>query len=142
MTTTKKVKGTAKPMPVGVAMGTGASLLITCVLSALLTWSALEGKIAEKTIGYFVMGVLLIASALGALLSAVKVKRRWMLVCCITGCVYYLILLGSTAVFFGGSYKGVGVTGLMVLMGCLISGMLGLKKYKLRDKRFKKYRAC
>ena len=142
MTTTKKVKGTATSMSVGVAMGTGVSLLITCVLSALLTLLALEGKIQENTIGYFSMGILLASSVLGALLSAVKVKRRWMLVCCMTGGIYYLLLLGSTAVFFGGNYQGVGVSGLLVLMGCSISGMLGLRKGRHGDKRYKKYRAC
>lgn len=140
MTTIKKVKGTAKTMPMGVTLGVSVSLLITIVLAAVLTWGAIEGKVAEKTIGYMTMGILLISSILGTLLSALKIQRRRMLVCCVTGGVYYLVLLGGTAVFFGGNYRGTGVTGGLVLLGSLISGLLSLNANKRRAGRYKKYR--
>ena len=140
MATAKKVKGTAVSIPIGVIQGVIASLSITCGISVVLTWLALGGKVDEKTIGYFVMGTLLISAVLGTLLSILRIQRRRMFVSCVTGGVYYLVLLGSTAVFFGGNYQGVGVTGLVVLIGCLISGILGQKANKHVPKRYKKYR--
>lgn len=142
MTSIKKVKGTAASMPVGVAMGVLTSIIVTFSLAALLTWLAFGGRIEENILGYLVIGVLLIASVLGSLLSAGKVKRRRILVCCLTGLIYYLILLGSTAVFFGGNYRGVGVSGFVVFIGVLTSGLLGLNNDGHRDKRFRKYRTC
>ena len=140
MATAKKVKGTAVSIPIGVTSGVCVSLLITFVLAAALTWLALEGKVGEKTIGYIVMGILVISSALGTLLSAARIQRRRMFVCCLTGGIYYLVLLGSTAVFFGGNYRGIGVTGALILAGSLVSGVLGLNANRRGAKRYKKYR--
>lgn len=142
MTAAKKVRGTAVSMPAGIVIGVGVSLLATCTFVALLTWLALTGKIEEKAIGYCSMVILLLASMMGALLSAIKVKRRWMLVCLMTGMLYFLILVASTAVFFGGKYQGIGVTGLMVLTGSVASGTLGLKRNRSGDKHYKQYRTC
>ena len=142
MTTANKVKGTAVSMPVGITLGVFLSLLVTVLLAALLTWLELAGQINENSIGYFSIGILLVASVLGPLLSAMKIKRRWMLVCCVTGILYYLTILGITALFFGGNYQGVGVSGLVILIGTLISGMLGLNRGRARDNHRKKYRAC
>lgn len=140
MTTTKKVKGTAASIPIGVTAGTSTSLLITFASSAALTWLALEGKVTDRMVGYILMGILLAASVIGALFSAVRIQRRWMLVSLLTGGLYYLILLVSTAVFFGGNYRGIGVTGVLVLVGSLIAGCLGLRANGHRTKGYKKYR--
>ena len=140
VTTAKKVGGTAVSMPVGIMTGVSVSFFTTAGLAVLLTWLELAGKIDEKLIGYYSIGVLLIASVLGSLLSAVKIKRRWMLVCCITGVLYYLVLVGSTALFFGGNYRGVGVSGIVILAGTLGSGVFGLNRGRGGEKRYKKYR--
>lgn len=140
MTTTKKVKGTAVSIPIGVTAGICTSLLITFASSAALTWLALEGKVSDRMVGYIVMGILLVASVIGALFSAVRIQRRWILVSLLTGGLYYLILLVGTAVFFGGNYRGIGVTGVLVLVGSLIAGCLGLRSNGHRTKGYKKYR--
>ena len=127
-------------MSLGVTLGVCISFLITFVLAAVLTWFALEGKVDEKTIGYTTMGILLVSTISGTLISAGKVQRRRMLVCCMTGAIYYMVLLGCTALFFGGNYRGIGVTGILILIGSLISGIWGLKADKRSNKRYKKYR--
>lgn len=141
MTTTKKVQGTAISIPAGVALGASVSLLLTCMLAVLLTWQLLDGRIEEKILGYALMGIHLIASFAGSSFSAAKTKRRRMLVCCITGAVYFLIMIGITAVLFGGNYQGTGVTGVLVMLGSVASGMLGLTRSRHGQKRYKKYRS-
>lgn len=142
MTTMKKVKGTAISMPVGIVMGVALSALLTCGLAAVVTWLALEGKIEAEEVGYISLVMIVLSSMLGALLSAVKTKRRWMLVCFITGIAYYLTLLCITAIFFGGNYRGCGVTAMLVLIGSVCAGMLGLMKRRFRGSGYKKYHTC
>ena len=127
MVTSKKVKGRAVPMFVGVGAGVVTMLVITILLAAVVSTMVLTGRIAEVNIGYYVMGILLLGSITGALVSVLKIKRRSMMVCCVTGGIFYLILLLVTFLCFGGSYQGVGVSGIMILTGSLVSGVLGLK---------------
>lgn len=142
MTTAKKVSGTASSMPMGIVLGVVLSLAVTCVLAALLAWLVLSGRIDEKIIGYCTMGMLLLASIIGALVAAIRIKRRWMLVCCITGVAYFLCLLIINALFFGGCYQGVTVMGTLVMIGTLVAGMLGLRSAERGEKNYKKYGAC
>jgi putative membrane protein (TIGR04086 family) len=125
---------------VGVAIGLVVSLIITGVLASILAWLVLGGKISENSLGYFVMGTLVIASVVGSMLSASKIKRRWVLVCCITGTAYYSVLLLCTALLFGGQFQGFGVTAIMVLGGSITAGLLGLKKPSKQRSGYKKYR--
>ena len=142
MKASNKVKGTAVPMPAGVAMGTLTSIVFTGISAVLLTWMILSGKVDETSIGYFSMGIILIGSLIGALLSAGKIKRRRMLVCGITGGAYYFTLILCTLIFFGGNFRGLGVTAIMVLVGSLASGLLGLRKQNRHRRVSKKYRTC
>lgn len=140
MKTVNKVKGTAVSMPAGIAAGTLLSLAATGITVAILTWMVLDGKISESSVGYYSLGILVICPLLGALLSGARIKRRWMLVCCITGTVYFVALFLCTAIFFGGQYRGLGVTAIMVLLGSLAAGLMGLKRGKVHSLSVKKYR--
>lgn len=140
MITSKKVTGTAVPMPMGIALGVTVSLIFTAVSAALLTWLALQGKISESSVGYYAMGILMLASIFGPMLSAAKIKRRRMVVCCITGAAYYAVLLLCTAVLFGGQYQGVGVSTAMIFGGSIGTGLLGIRKSGGKGNGYKKYR--
>jgi hypothetical protein len=63
------------------------------------------------------------------------------MVCCITGMVYFLGLLAATALFFGGNYKGVGISAIVVIIGTLSAGALGLKRKAGPGRRYIKYRS-
>jgi len=142
MATTNKVKGTAISMTAGITLGVLLSLMYTCILAAVIAGLVLRGKIEETALGYFVMGVLVTGAAMGSLLAAVRVKRRWMTVCLLTGAGFYLFLLIITTIFFGSNYHGLGVTGLLVLIGTLISGLLGLRRKGAKEKKYRKYHNC
>ena len=140
MVVNKKVTGRSKPMAAGLALGTVVSFLLTLVGAAVIANLILSEKLAEEAVGYGAVVVLLLASAIGAWLSAILVKRRWMLVCLGAGGIYYLLLLSVTALFFGGQYQGMGVTALLVLGGSGAVGLLGLGGKKSSGKKAKKYR--
>ena len=135
MTVNQKVTGTALSVPAGVAMGSAVSLLITAVGSMLVAKLISEEVLMDTAIGYGAMVILLLASALGAMIAATKVKRLKLQVCLLTGVAYYGALLAVTALFFGGRYQGMGVTALLVLAGTGSTILLNA-----REKKPRKYR--
>lgn len=140
MVMNKKVTGKAMSIPVGLSIGLTVSLMLTLITAAIVANLILGEKIAESAIGYAAIVILLLASGVGAWLAAMLIKRRWMVVCLGAGGIYYLTLLGITALFFGGQYQGMGVTALVVLGGCGAVGLLGLRGESGSGKRRKKYR--
>ena len=110
-------KGRAMSIPGGARLGAVYSILWTLTASSLLSWLIHTQKLEEQAIGYGSMVILLSASIVGAVISYRKVKRLRVAACFSAGGIYYLILLGITAIFFGGQYTGMGVTALLVLGG-------------------------
>lgn len=142
MVTNRKATGRAMSMGGGIALGTGLSLLVTLIGAMLVAWLIANEKLPEASVGYGSMVILLCASVTGAWLAAAKIKHRKLLVCILTGAGYYLSLLSITALLFGGQYQGMGVTGMMILCGCGIVILSGLKppKSRLRGLRKTGYR--
>lgn len=108
-------------------IGAGIGSLVTLILSGVAAAMMLNGVIQESAVGMTVMGVILVSVATAALVSACMLKRRWMLVCIGAGALYFLLLLASTALFFGGEYQGFFVTAALCVGGSGAIGLLGLK---------------
>ena len=141
MVVNKKVTGTASSMGGGLALGGVISLVIT-ILGALLCAGLISGeKIAESSIGYCSMVIILLSSIFGSLVAVMKIKHRRVYVCVLSGVIYFGSLLAATALFFGGQYQGMGVTGLLIAGGCMVTVLLGLKKEKGRTARKVKIRS-
>ena len=100
----------------------------------------LSQTIAMESVGYAATVILLLASAIGAWIAALMVKRRWIMICVGAGGSYYLTLLAITALFFGGQYQAVGVTALLVFGGAGAVGLLGITKKNGNGNRRQKYR--
>ena len=128
MADNQKLTGRTMSMPGGLAMGGICSLLITIGCAAALAWLVAEERMAEGSIGYGVMVLLLLASFAGAIVAWSRIKRQRMLVCMLSGAVYFATLLSITALFFGGQYSAVGVTALLVFCGSMLAAMLGLRQ--------------
>ena len=119
-----RVSGKASSIPVGLMWGAAASILFTFVLSAVLAVLIDREKLSWENIGYGIMLMLLVSSFLGAKISCGKIKRQRLLVCVMSALVYWGILFLITALFFGGQYHGVGVAGLIIFCGSVVSGLL------------------
>ena len=135
MTVNQKVTGKAVSIPAGIAIGCAASLLITVLGSVLVAKLISYEVLLDTAIGYGAMMIVLLASALGAAVSAAKTKRLRLQVCLMSGAAYYGMLLAITALFFGGQYQGMGVTALLVVGGTGMVILLGV-----REKKPRKYR--
>ena len=120
--------GRAMSLPGGLAMGLGVSMFVTVAASLILTKLVLGERMQMQNIGYGILILLIAAAFLGAMVAQGRVKRRKLLVCVLSGVVYYGVLLGVTAMFFGGQYSGVGVTGLLILAGSGAAALLATGK--------------
>lgn len=127
MTVTQKPTGRASSMPAGLAMGGLCSLGVTLLGSAVLAKLVSGEAMAESSIGYGVMVMLVLAAFLGAMVAFGRIKRRRMLVCLVSGAIYFAVLLSMTALFFGGQFSAVGVTALLILCGSALAALLGLR---------------
>lgn len=125
MTINRKPTGTASSMPAGLAVGTIAAVTIT-IFGSLITAKLIEAEIMKwEHSGYAVLIILLTSAWISGQLAAGKIKRQRLMVCLLSGAVYFCALLLSTALFFGGQYSGVGETGVLILCGSLVSIITG-----------------
>ena len=139
MVLNQKPTGRATSMPMGLMIGATVNLGIT-LLSVGLIAKLVEGEgIAESQIGYAVMIMLMASAFLGALTAARKIRRQRLLVCALSGLVYFGILLGITALFFGGQYEAVVATCLLVMGGSMLAAITGtpMKRIGKRSKNRK-----
>lgn len=117
MQVNQKVTGRSMSMAGGVITGVLSGLLLT-IIGAAITATIVHRNLApELALGYGSMITLLMSACLGAIISWKCVRRRKLLLCGLTGGGYYAGLLAITALFFGGQYRGMGVTALLVLAG-------------------------
>ncbi len=131
-----KSKGTAKAIPIGLAIGGLVSIIVTLAGSALLSYLVLSEMIGEQGIGYGSMIILLLSTILGSLIAVRTIQKQRLQVSLMSAGLYYLMLIGITALFFGGEYAGMGVTGLVVLIGGLIVAFFpGGERGKIRFRK-------
>lgn len=137
---TYKLTAKARPIPVGLLMGTAAALAVTAAGAGVTAWAILGGVFPEKASGYCAMVILLLSAAVGAAVAAGTIQRLRVQMCLAAGGGYYLCLLLIAALFFGGQHQGMGVTALMVLCGCVLVILLTPGKTSKTGKRRRKRR--
>lgn len=141
MTGKQKVSGRAHSLPAGLAYGAIFSMGLTVILAAVLAGLMFKDMIQEEMIGVISAGILIVSSGIGAWTAFKKIKHRRLMVCLLSGVLYYLLLLSCTALFFGGQYQGMGATGLTILGGCSAAALLGLHGQGGRKKPHRKKRS-
>ena len=117
----------------GLLVGVLVSLGIMLLSVGLLAFMISKGSLQESSIGYAVLAILLLSSALGASMAVGITEKKRLFTGIVTTLAYGLCLLACTALFFGGEYQGVGVTLLVLLAGGILPALIGSKE----KKRFK-----
>ena len=136
MVVNQKPTGRASSVPVGLAWGLGGATSTMVIGTALLALLIDKEKMPYDQIGYGIMAVMILSSWIGASVTWRKIKRRRLMVCLTSGVVYYAALLMLTALFFGGQYRAVGETGLLILCGSMLSAFGGIiRKTKVRQRK-------
>lgn len=138
MVTNQKPSGRASSMPTGLLTGLLVSLGITLLLAAVSAKLVDKRWIEEKDIGYCAMVILMAAPFIGNRVAQNRIKRQRLLVCAMSGGLYFLSLMGITALFFGGQYEAVGVTLLLIAGGSALTMLVGNRKKGGRNRKNKK----
>jgi len=121
----QKITGRASTIPVGLGSGAAVSLGITIISVTVIAKLVSAEYLEESKIGYCVMVMLMAASYGGAEMAVKRIKRQRLMVCMLSGLLYFGMLLGMTALFFGGQYEAVGVTGILVIGGAFLAVLSG-----------------
>lgn len=137
MVTQHKATGRASSMPGGLAWGALVSMGLTLVGSGLVAFLVDRGSMPVDGIGYGAMVILMVSALSGAWTAWKKVKRLRLQVCLISGGIYYLMLLGVTMLFFGGQFRGMGVTALVVACGSILAILAGFSKGRGGKRRYR-----
>lgn len=120
----KKSTGKASTIPMGIAIGEACSLAVVVMGSIFLAKMIELEKVPWETAGYWIMGILLLASFAGTIVSCGKIRRKKLQVSLIHASVFGVILMLITLLFFGGKYEAVGVTWLLIFGGSSASWVL------------------
>ena len=124
MTVNRKLTGRASSMAGGLAIGAIASILVTVLICAIGAHMISREILAQSQTGYCAIAALLTATITGGAVASGKIKRKKMMVCLLSGLVYFSILIIVTALLFGGRYQGIGVTLITVAIGSIASALL------------------
>ena len=132
----RRKSGTAKSLPVGFALGFCCSLAVTLCASAITAYFIHTEKMDQTQIGYASIITLILAAAAGSMITKQAIKTKPLLACGGTALLYYIGLLGVTALFFGGQYQGMGTTAICILIGASITAILsGMKKSTAKTRK-------
>ena len=125
MVRNRKPTGTAMSLPAGIGIGVAVAVVLSLTGAALTAWLLDSGSMPQDGIGYGAMMILLLSAAAGSWTAISAVKHNRLAVGMATGGVYLALLLGMTALFFGGAYQGVAPTILLVLAGSMAAALIG-----------------
>ena len=126
----------------GWCIGIGCLLSILIgILGSLAAAIMLEAQtIKESDDKYAILIVLLVSSFTGSFVAQKLAGKSPLPACAAVGAGYMIALLCCTALFFGGQYSGVWVTGLVILGGCGCAVLLGTKWGNRANTFHRKYR--
>ena len=127
-----KCQGRAMSIPGGLAFGAAVSIGGTLLLSGILAYALEKGMVEMEKSGYFVMVILYTAAFLGALAAANQIKHRKGDMCLLSGGIFFMGLMGITALFFNAQYEAVGETAAVLLMGSLTALLICRKGNRKR----------
>lgn len=121
-------------------MGAAVCIMMTLILTAVSAAVISAGMLPETTTEYVAMIILLSGSLAGAIAGAGKKTEKRLYVCLTIAALFFVILLAMTAAFFGGQYRGIGVSVLMLLVGAFAGAMVGQGKGRSGNLRRSKIR--
>ena len=133
--TRKQRNGKPWTMPGGIGLGVVMAMGWTIGM-AILTGKLMDAeRLAMESVGYASMVILVSAAWIGCTIAYGKIRKQKAMVCAMTASGYFLSLLAVTALFFGGQYRGIGATALMIVCGCALAMMVGNRAGKGKSRK-------
>ena len=117
--------GKTSSVPAGLAMGAGISMGITALGTVLLSVLMDREVVDWKGTGYLIMVMILAAAFSGASVAYARIRHQKLLICLMSGMLYFALLLMLTLLFFGGKFEALGETALLAAGGSMCAAMAG-----------------
>ena len=130
MTTTRKHSGKASSIPKGLAMAGLISMVTTISSAATIAGFLEKEKITWVHAGYWIMGMLFLASFAGSKLAYAFIKRQKFLISIMSGMVYWGLLLCITAMFFRGDFSSIWETAGIIAAGSGTAALVSVPSAK------------
>ena len=127
--------GKAESVPKGMAISVFASMLSTLVMSAVIAVALNNETITWKQAGFWIMGMLFVASFIGGKSACLAIKRQRFVVSVMSGILYWGTLLCITALFFGGKFGAVLETAGVIGAGSCTSALILLPNPDIVQRR-------
>lgn len=135
MATRIKPTGKTNSVPGGLAIAAFVSMMITFTLSAIIAGLLNTEKITWMQAGYWIMGMLFLASFVGGECAFVSIKRQRFAISIMSGVLYWGLLLCVTALFFGGDFGAVWETAGIIGAGSGVAALISVPKRKKYRKK-------
>ena len=133
----KRMKGKTLSLPVGIGIGIAVSMALT-VGGAMLLAVLINGEqMGFASLSTAISLIHLIASFAGTYLATALTQQKKLITASATAAGYLIVLLGMTALLFGGQYEGVWLSLLMVLLGAGCVILLDLRGSKSPARKHK-----
>ena len=130
-----------KKRKAGLVPAIGIGLLVSLVISLVAAMITAAVIVAEKTevtsAIYGAFAALLLSSFLGSITASSLAGERPLMMCIINAALYYILLLTMTALHWGGTYRNMLVTALLVLGGATAAWMMKMRKSAKGYRRIK-----
>ena len=141
MITSMKHTGKAKSVLEGMVLSSMVSIFVTAILSLVIATLLNKERITWEQAGYWIMGMLFVASFTAGKTAIITVKRQRLAVSIMAGATYWGLLLCTTALFFGGDYDTIWETAAIITAGCGTASLIYIPgKRAGRKKSGKVYR--
>lgn len=124
-------------VPGGLLTAGMISMGITVTISLIIANQLNTERITWEQAGYWIMGMLFLASFSGATSAYCTIKRQRLTVSVMSGTVYWVLLLCVTALFFGGNYEAVPETAAIIIAGSGCAAMVSLPQKGRRGRKRK-----
>ena len=133
----KKGRVTKASMPVSLAAGCILAWVITIVIAVIVAIFIAGERASEEFTNPAAVIALLAASFAGAMIAGGMAEQKRMIVCVISGGIYYLSLICVNMLFFDGSFRGLLGAALTVMGSCVIAGLLHTRQKRQRISYYK-----
>lgn len=139
-TTTMKKHLTKKAnasLSTGIVLGTGAAILISILLTAVLTSIVLNGRIGESGVNNYVFVIRAVSVLVGCMISTILINNKHLLVIGLTALGYLIIIIGWAIVLYNGSFHSFASGLVSVLLGAVGASIIKLKPPKKSTHKLK-----
>lgn len=140
--TKKGMKRKEIPLAQKMACGIAVSFLLTLACSMVFAMLISSEVIREDNTVYCVGTILLLSTGIGAYVATSNQKENKLYKSLLFGSIYTVLLLAITTVVFGAAYRGVWVTAILILCGCIVPAILRKRSMNSPKSHRGKMRCC